>query len=954
VLGGPLAQENPIYLEADDVTDPFELDVDVRCEGLSEGSIVALRVLCTDPQCVDAAPQMIELDTEGFGKFVRVALAEGDNRLTLTSDVESSGTPKDSSQQTDIIVTVDTGRCTARLFPLDGTVLLADQDTDSVSGMQAVVDLVTGCHLDSEPHLYVQGEECVSAGTAGQCFYQSMVREPLMPSDETRFRFFGVQLPESTAAFDVSVFGTVEEPIEVGGKFGVTIPHRYWVDSDRPSLQNVFPVEGACYIPSDDADTTQPGFQLATGGAVLGADVNGEVWLRTYQDGEPEFPCAEDVACAPMQSCRGGLCRYVASVVGGNFARLITAEPGHDDTIELVALDNAGNRSLQITQAITVAPAEPSAQIVMPLADSTLNILEDDADLVSDGFQVELKIDVQDVPEPVNLQVSAVGMSTVDVPLVADPESVSVFMNMEDGAQSVTLHTQNECGDLVALLDQPFQFVTLATIRTPALRAYGAGKFGGRWALSDDSDTSESSIDLDVLTGISPIGLTRALSVRVTDAFTIDTDGRTCTGAELSTSDDVVAPDAEGAMVSGIALQAGINCLEVNADDGELPLAETLVLRQVPPPQVRFTDPDPAASPVTLTVDSSVGVPGHNHSLGLEMVSADGGRGRVQLSRNGLVLAGVYLTPPSTMVALSDFGIPEGTAAWRVSYVDRFGNESVDLINGGTGTNESLVDTTVDSSAGVDEPQIVIEQPTWGAELQNICGGSDPDCGDLTVTVRHLGGDEPTSCDLFVLSDAAAVAPTAVATLAWVPSASTLVFDSSVAANPLVPEAAPRFVRMECTSGSGIGVAPVVPFVVDETGPGGVSLMDGNPGAAPIDFSTPGYEIDSTAQDESYLLGLQHSVLISMPTGGELVDGWMVELEVTQPSGTVATYRRELTDDGINPTLVTFKAVDFGTQEGGTDYSQGTNITFSAVVKDKAGNASTPTAVTLSIDLTKP
>ena len=945
------SDEDPTYVDDSNPYDPFEVDVVLDCSGANAGEPVTLSVNGGLP--IDST-----MDTLGRVTFPRVALAEGANALKA---IPYMGTVPGSAVQG--TVTVSTGRCTAELLPIDGSSLLAKDDFDlnPATGMQATLHLVTDCLNVPEAtvRIFVKGP--------ADATFNSVTVPASIPTDRPdgriNLRLDGVLLPQSVTQHDVVVVGRVDES---GGRYGLTLATHYSVDSQPPSLITFSPSAGACVGPMQDAyGDLLDGIQIDAYGLASGAT---RAWAHAYSDNEPETLCDTDDDCTSPQVCYEDACRNTG-VVGadGRFTIAALSLPTGEATLEYVVGDAAGNRSGFASAAIDVFDTSPTVAItqittptrVIAPADGASLGRNDDANLAVASLQTTLRLELTDVPFNATGTILISGQSPVSFsPQAGATVQVNQSITLTDGIHTIQARVKDPCGNDIE--STQIQVTVFANVRDLAVLAYAADNsvctvhdqpacvtapapgcmwnatagqgecvagFAAREPLVDSSTVGGTTptIDLDVVTGTGVAGAPRVLSISAYDDVDVSTTTRLCTGTENTLQGVTVAPTETGALLTDLPLASGINCFAIVVDDGINQLTTTYVINQ------RTTTPTlTIASPAAgdLDTDSNGSLPGFNYDVVINLnapYDVDGNdidgtvTLQVRTAAAGSTLLYALTRPLAAGLATTTFidaSLPSGAIQLVATYTDTFGNTS----------SSTAVAVTV---AGY--PAIVISAPAQGSSLNNT---------HFAVEVTYLGTDTPASfaCDLYVDNAVDNGTP-----FTWTTPASTpLTVDTAAALGD-----GTHLIRVECDT---TGVTQTISVDIDETPPPAPTLVNeqaGTPGRLIFDSppATTAY-VNASVSDDAAQAGLQHAVRVLVSPGSEDPVGWTIALTVTAPNSAPVIYRRLVTAPD-NPILTTFTGVDFGLDEG--------QITFSAVVIDRAGNPSTPpTEATLTIDRTPP
>lgn len=890
------------YPNHTDPFDPFETDILLDCRGTTMGEYVALVV-------DDGLPHVAQVDATGRVTFSRIQLSEGANVLTARPKTNASGFDSQGASTT-ATVTVSTGRCIAALSPRDGSRVLADDDLDlnPDNGMQANIDLLTDCAETSTVSLYLKAPGATS-------FQQLTVGAPQVMQDAAglRFRLGNVALPESVSPFDIVLVGRVEEPS--GGRFGSTIQAAYWVDSTRPRLVSYAPGAGACVGPAQDADDDPSnGIQLNAFGSLTGAEDGSEVWVRASAVHHPTPECSSDAQCTNGTLCRGGLCRLVTTVIDGAFTANGVPTPNGEVTLEYVGLDLAGNQSQPVTAAINVIGALPSVAIVQPSEGALLGAAAD-LDPVLPDLQYAVQLSVANVTEGATGTLTISGQAPVPfVPQVGAAGQSSVTVALVDGQRTLRARIEDTCGNSV---DSPTVTVNVAS-QPPDLLVtayeHDDNGFAERRSLTDGAYTRAASLDLDVTTGVGVAA--RTVTISRSPAFDMGSGNRACAGGATQLASVQVAAADVGTLAQDLALVDGANCFDVSVDDGVNPTSMTLVVNsRTSAPAITIDAPLDGA---TLSTDSDgVAANGFNEDVAVSLAAPNDLPGVVELHLSSSALGGVFnrvvapLAAGGDTLVLTGASLPAGSFDIIAIYRDVLGNESADTIS-----------VTVSAGAG---PEVAIIAPQSGSVMQSSAGTID-------VTLAHLGAATASSCDVLVDGVSALVA-------AWATPASPLTVQVPIGEGE-------RVIQARCDDGADTGTTQSISLVIDDTAPGAPQLANeaaDAPGRLVFD-QTPAY-VNLKTPDDSSVAGLQHTLRVLVPTGGEDPVGWTVALTVTPPGGSAITYSRVLTGGG-DPVLVVFDAADFGASDG--------DITFAATVTDAAGNTSSAASATLTIDRTPP
>ncbi|MEZ4271422.1 MAG: hypothetical protein R3C68_08315 [Myxococcota bacterium] len=883
--------------------DPFEVDVVLDCEGLTPTDNVLLRIN-------EGLPAQASPDATGRLVFSRVALAEGVNTISAAPvlDGGAEGAP------TSITVTVDSGRCTALLLPSDGATLLADDDVDVLTqGMQTALDVVSDCGSGSTVRIFAKGP----GDTDFVSLFDNTTGEE--PDDGgVRFHVGSVSLPESdpasTAPFDVQVVATVHSLDAT--RQGATLLARYRIDSVAPTMVLTNPgPSNSCLGPDNDTDAGRTGLQMTVTGQVAGANDGAEAWVRIVTTDPPA--CISDADCdtdgnpATDGVCRAGLCRFVGTTTGGTFTVPRVEVPVGAVTLEYIATDLAGNRTTPVLVNVSVVANNPNLVVTSP-SDATVLGLAQDADTSLAGLQFDVNVTLSDIA-PGSSGVLLVSNQVVSQFGFTPPAGVlgqsTRRVDFEDGVHTVTARVRNACGKN---FDSPPIQVTVSSASIDLLvTAFAAGT---SQAIDDGGATATDTVDLDIFTKKGTA--TRTVTVDITDSVSIDGAGvRTCDGTPLGSQlTDTVLANADGVIITGVSLAAGVNCLAIRSDDGSNAVDRVYVIeRRVSARQPSISVPAP---PVVWTGadDTQPAVPGFNQSVQVVLDSPDNVPGTMflRMLQGAAVIGEVSRSVISgvAVVSFTDISLPQGQYDLVATYQDAFGL--------------SADSAAVSIDVNVAGEQIAITAPTDGARLSDA---------NFQLTVTDLDtGSAPTTCELFVNN-------VGQGSTAWSGGAS-MVFD------PVLGDGT-FDLRVQCDGAAGIGTSQSISVSIDNT-----------PSTSPVSFvnepaGTPGQIIfqnqafvNGQVPDTSSLPGLQHDVLIDVVSGTESPRDWVVELTVTPP-GAAAQVRTQTISESVGPVRVRFASVDFGTQAEGS-------LLLSALVRDNAGNPSAPNTVTLQKDVQAP
>ncbi|MBI5511185.1 MAG: hypothetical protein HY903_20690 [Deltaproteobacteria bacterium] len=934
--GSVLTAENPEYVNAQDPFDPFEVDVELDCFGGTEGEVVLLRVNGGLPRtavlgALSGLPGL-------RATFLRVPLAEGPNALAAVPQVAAaSGAP------TTATVTVDTARCLAVLEPIDGAKLLAKDDADlnPVGGMQATLDLVTNCGSASTVTMHYRKRSANDPQPA----YTTLILStpPVATADPLgwRFRMTSVQLDESAgpSRYDIELVGVVEEN---PGQSGVTLPTRYWVDSNPPTVVPLTPGPGGCYVGSQDLYTAIPGIQTDANGNVAGAEDGAEVWVMVYPTSGTATACVADTDCAAPQLCRDAFCRGVGTVTAGSFiVRQVDLGDG-DVTVEYTALDVAGNRSAARRAQVTVSTTPPTVTISAPDDQARLGVADDMERNIA-GLQYDVGLTLANVPAG-SIGRLLTGDATYNfVPPVGVGGTILQPVSLSDGAHTLVARVKDVCNNDVdsAPITVTVSSSPAAVVVTPYVadnsgcavndqtacasaagcmwNATGAAgcvaDFTRRRALADGLTIRQTQVDLDVATGLGLAGYPRTVTVEVFPGSTTTAGVRQCAGVPAAGPIATVFETAGGVLFTGVPLASGQNCIAVSVDDAINNLSENVLVTVKDTAPVPTFNPAVAASPT----DSNGGLPGFNQTLTVELAAADTQSGviSVTVGKGGTVynVLSAPIGAGATSVTFTDASLPSGTGIELTPvYTDALGN-----------TASGAMATITTPAAG---PELVISAPPAGSATGNTAF----EVHAVYVGAEASGTYANAACSLFIDGSANGTAT-------WTePTAAPLVIDTAADASEATHD-----VRVEC----GSGVSQTIRVTIDDTAPPAPDLRSEDPGTpGRLVFSPPGY-VNTLVADDSGLAGLQHSVGVVVHTGGADPAGWTVSLSVTPPgAGSATTYSTVLATGG-DPVLVTFGNVDFGVATSGS-------ISFQARVTDLGGNQATGTAATLTVDMVPP
>jgi len=888
------------YPEPSDPFDPFEVDVVLDCIGVSEGKYVALRIM-------QGTPHVAPVDASGRVVFSRMAFAEGANQLAVSADTDANGDKALGSTLT-ATITIETGRCTARLSPDDGARLLASNDADlnPDNGMQANLLLDSDCAATSTVEVFVRGP----ADATPQRVTVGEVR-----LEGGRFLLGGVPLPESVSPRDVSVVARITEP--AGGNFGVTVPTHYWVDSVAPQILNHSPPELACLGPTADTDhDLANGLQPSVIGQVSGAEDGAEVWVRVLVTDAPDEVCTTDGDCAPLEVCRVGLCRYVGLVAGGDFAVADVRLATGDVTLEFIALDLAGNTSLPALSHVRVSDVSPTVALSAPSVGARLGVAQD-ADPLVTGLQYDVQVNVTDAPDGDTGEIVISGAAPFPfVPPSGASGALSVRVTLADGAHEIMARIHDACGVRVESTAVSVMVASSpAALVVTAFESANNG-FAQRRSIADGGYTAALAVDLDVYTGAGvsdrSVALTAYPEVNTTPGV------RACLGTPTPIVTTTVLAAADGLLQAALPLGEGVNCLTITSDDGINALTTVLVLhRQTSAPAITISSPS-AGSFLTdadpkdgINTDIVVDFAAPSVTTGeLQVLVSEGGLPRHRL--RALVGAGVAA---HTFAGAS---LPCGALSLTAVYSDSLGNAA--------STSPAMAVTTTCAN-----PSFALSSPQGGDVVRSA---------DLVVALTAMGLTGVQACTVF--DGLGAGAPVALAIPAW--DASGAAFNASLTT---LSEGAHRL-RAECTdAGSSTTYSQVVDFRVSDSAPGAPTLVNEQPGTpGQLRFDIAGAYVNALVPDTSSMVGLQHPVAVLVPTGGEDPRGWRVQLTVTPPGVAPITYERLLGDSAQNPLLVTFESAEFGVNDGA--------LTVSCVLVDALGRASLAATASWVIDRSPP
>ncbi len=891
------------YPNPNDLLDPFEIDVTLECFGVPAGGLVALVVQ-------NGLPLVTPMGETPRVSFLRVPLAEGTNQLEARAGTDAAGGAP-AGGATRVAVTVETPRCTASLAPPEGTRLLSadDVDLDGQNGMQANLVLVTDCSQDSTAELY--------ARRLGEVAFVQLVpaaTEIEASSGVSRFTFLAVPLEESLQPFDIQVVGRV---FSTGAASGVTVPVRYWVDSQPPVLHVESPSRGACLGPAEDADPGAAGLQIHAAGLLSGAEDGAEVRLGVAPMGETPAACAADADCQAPAVCRQELCVFTGAVDDAAFGIEVTLPPGASE-LRYRGFDLAGNASAQASLEVFAVPVPPTVVIDVPTSGALLGAA---ADLSTEaGLQIVVELHTGDAPAGAKGSLSITGQAPVAFE-VGDDGVALVPVTLEVGERVLVAEVLDACGGVA---ESDAVAVTAAPSLPPLVVTAYDGRSGGfahRRVVDDGALTAAPTLDLDVFLG--PSSRTRTLAITRHPGFA--GSPRVCTGLSTQISAGPVATAADGLLLSGasgVNLPEGTSCFSFSLNDGVNAAQLTYVVeRRSVAPVVALTQP--AAGPVS----DGDGDPANGVTVNLEVTlsggagagGGDDGPGKLELRlMSGAALVARWTVPvagDSALVELADASLPAGSFELVALYTDALGNQSTSA--------------PVALSAGGAAP-IVLTAPVGGAELPRASFGT---------TVTRLGASVDLQCDLEL--DGAPV----LADLAW-PAASPPL---TASLDPVAWSEGPHLVRARCDDQppTFTRYSQSAEVILDDTPPPQPALAD-EPGATPgrLVFSEAGAYVNASVADTSSLAGLQHAVAVLVFTDGQDPTGWRVVLTVDPPALAPTSYERVMGADAGDPTAVRFPSVNLGAADGA--------VSFSAVVFDRAGNASPAAAAVLTIDRTRP
>ncbi len=999
-----LAADEPVAYQSADPFDPFEIDVVADCTGIADSDQVSLQVNAGLARAVAVA----RIDATWLrATFSRVPLGEGANLLEVTPlPAAGVGFPEPAT------VTVERGRCLATWVPGDGGRLLAaqDGDLDPANGMQATLELLTDCTAATTVRVYVKApgdtsyQEIAGCGAEPDqlaceaspkgCEWMGTSCRPQAYANPTRFRLIDVPLPESLAPFDVQVMGVVDEV----ARQGVTVPTSYWVDSVPPVIGSESPAGGACVGILQDSHPDNPtcaalgdesscsgdsacrwyaaagGRCIAAGeqiqidafGSVTGSTNGEEVWLRAESADTASTLCAVDLSCTAPQVCRDGFCRRVGAVDGQSFvvdevpmpvtgggsptcAPLAatpctttpfcvwdeeTARCQAVTTLEYVAADAAGNLG-RVVANLEVFDAAPSVSLTAPADLAVLGVAAD-LDSVVPDLQYEVRVAVGNVPAGTLGSLLISGQAPIPFVPPSPAGEAWVPVSLADGAYTLRVRVLDPCGNDVE--GAPVNITVLAAPQSVGVVGYLADNgapcaglaqgacestggcmwtsalcvadFTRRTSVVDGEVVSALDLDIDVVTGTGVPGNDRTVDLVVYD--TADTSGSTrqCTGTAGAQRSGMVAAASGGVWFADVVLSEGLNCVAVSVDDGINVLTATYVVSRrtaVPSPTITVPDPLTAASLTAATDDSNGAAPGFNYSVEITLSAANDVDGVMELLAGGYVLARAPVSAGTSVVTFADASLPTGDYDLTAIYRDAYGN--------------SAPGAPLAVSVSASGPAILLVAPATGASLTNA---------DFVAEVAPLASN-PLSCALVVDGSAGA-------TIAWT---SPMMLDTAA---PLAPGS--HAVRAECADAVATGVTQSITVDIDETPPAApVFRNEDAQVSGRLVFDTSPAWVNGLVADVASHAGLQHPIAVLVTTGGQDPTGWRVQLTVTPPGIAAQTYEVTL-DGGGDPTLVEFAAVDFGAAEG--------DITFSAVVIDRAGNVSGATNATVTIDRTPP
>ncbi|MEK7705051.1 MAG: hypothetical protein AAB426_08840, partial [Myxococcota bacterium] len=886
----PPAQPDPL--------DPVDVDVVADCVGLSLGDFVAVRAN-------DGYPVVGAVDDTGRVVMpATLPLAEGPNVLSLSAQTDAAGNNAQAATVT-ANVTVSTGRCTVSFIPGDGSRLLAQDDRDVAAGMQALLEVTTSCASTSTVEILIRQGAATSyttLATFGAANYNAGTQ---------RFEVGPLVLPESASPFDVQLVALVTDA--AASHSGVSVPSHYWVDSIRPQLQLISPLGNLCVGPLQDVDTGATGIQTAAFGNVLLAESGSEVWVTVQSATQPLVTCAADGDCTTGTLCRALVCRTVGSVnASGNFTVQPIDVSAGEVTVEVSALDLAGNRTPEQSATLDVFDVAPTATVTSLTSGQRLGVSLD-ANPSVDGLQHELVVQLTNVPAGALGTVTLSGQAPQTfLPAGGAAVEEHVPLTLLDGAHTVVVRVEDSCGNRTesAAIDVLVDTSPSALLIT----AYEGGGYGARQVVDDGGSTWAATLDVDVVVGTASTD--RSVEVRVTDAFAIDATGRTCTGTQTHLTSSPVLAAELGAVFADVPLASGagsstINCVTVTVDDGINQTSTTrLFYRRLATPTPTIADPANAA---TLSVDADA-APGFNAPMTVTLNAADTAAGTllVDIGAWNVVRKVVPAGTDTIIFAASELSLPLGTFDLTARYRDAFGNEQT----------SGVISITVDDLGGA--PELVLTQPQGGEATSSS-----------TFTVTHTAGPTPVTCSLYV--DGAG-APVATEAFIAGPLGSLNLTAPSLASGA-------HSTWVTCVDGVAVtGSTQAVSFVYYGAAPAAPLFLN-EPTTAPgrLVFDVPGGYVNMYVPDTASASSLQHDVTAQLAAFDGL-EGWQLEVTVTPPGGSATPYTRTIPVGGSG--TVVFSSIDFGSSDGA--------LRLSLVAIDPLGVSSTATVVDFTVDRTPP
>ncbi|MEL6339576.1 MAG: FG-GAP repeat protein [Myxococcota bacterium] len=902
--------------EPSDITDPFEIDVEVDCAGIEDMDNVALRVNDGLPLVAQPAPAQPTVFKRVV--FSRVQLAEGANIISVVPKVDASGENPEGAPSS-ITVTVDTGRCISRLQPGDGSAILADSDGDlnPLNGMQATIDVVTECADSSTVQLFLR-----KGDTAEFMQVATAPASTEADADGTRFRFEGVTLPESDAPFDVQVLATISEG--AGGREGATLPSNYWVDSIVPTVGFGSPDEGGCFGATADIDDSTPGVQINAFGSSSGAANGSEVWFRAFSETNPSLACSVDQDCSGTSLCRAELCRSVTTVGANDFTLQGVTLPTGEATVEYIVLDLAGNQSEPLVGEIVVFEESPTVAITAPADGSRLGPTAD-LDPDTAGVQVFGQIGVENEGFALSGSVSVTGQGPVPFdPAGAINGLITLPLSLDEGERTLRARVLDSCGEAV-----DSAAVTIVVDTTPpvvGVTAYQPGGFEARDVIPDGGATSSDTVDLDVVVG--PSDFSRTVTVSRSQA--VETDGvASCTGTATQVVEQEVAADADGFQTSA-PIEAGLNCFTVQSDDGFGAVSVAYVVnRIVEAPALVFGSP---ASGATLSVDSDPATPDFNADFELVLNTPTAIPGELTLFVGGesapAAIRKASLAAGESSFTFSNVSLPVGDYAVEARFDDAAGNSS----------NLASINITV---AG-DGASFALVSPRDG---QLVARDQE---GEIAVGFEQVGDPFNETCEILIDGT---------------PSGTSFTFDGTASTSttvevPVTAGDRSLTIAARCGSGMSEGISNAVSVVLRDEGPAEPTLVneaDGLPGSLlyDLDDAEPPQTIfvSLATTDQSSTPGFQRDIRVEVPTGGADASEWLVRLSVQQTDGTEFVLERAVPSG--DPAVALFSAVDFGMGNG--------TVSLVATVVDNLDResvdedpAATPSTATLVVDRIAP